>query len=139
MIRFMKLLSIGMIAGLVLLGFLKIVQLATNNTAYMLLINTDYIPLLQNLQPRSIIGFTFHFVFCVISVLSLFYMLIFFQLEKKLSFYFIVYTVGSALLFPLTALSDSTPVLTDTSAFIYWVVAHGLYSFVVGILIKKWV
>ncbi len=134
----MKLTAIGVIAGIFLAAFLKFIQLVTNNQAYNLLLNTDYIPLLNELHPKTVIGFIFHFVTCVASVVILFYLLKIVNLSYKMMPYIIVYTLGSSILFPLTALSERTPALSDYFAWLYWVLGHALYSLFVAIMIKKW-
>ncbi|RLL48368.1 hypothetical protein D8M04_03650 [Oceanobacillus piezotolerans] len=137
--RVMKLTVIGIIAGIILSGSLKIIQLLTHNDAYILLFNTDYIPLINQLHNWSIVGIIFHFVTCISSVIGLFYILRALGIEYSLLAYILVYTVGSAMLFPLTALSEKTPSLTDFPAFIYWTAGHMVYSFAVGLLVKRWV
>ncbi|RDW19945.1 hypothetical protein [Oceanobacillus chungangensis] len=138
MIRVMKLTVIGIIAGTILAGFLKIIHLLTHNDAYILLFNTDYIPLLNQLHNWSVVGIIFHFVTCIASVIGLFYILKALGIEYNLLAYILVYTVGSAMLFPLTALSEKTPSLTNFPAFIYWTSGHMIYSFAVGLMVKRW-
>src|SRR4051794_1325342 len=120
MIRVLKLTVVGIIAGIILAGFLKIIQLLTHNDAYILLFNTDYIPLLNQLHQWSVVGIVFHFVTCIASVIGLFYILKALEIEYNLLAYILVYSAGSAMLFSLTALSEKTPSLTDFPAFIYW-------------------
>jgi len=138
MIQLMGLSAIGIIAGILLALYLKVVQLVTGNQAYELLYATDYIPFLQDLRPSFLAGGIFHNVFCIVSVIALFYLLKFIGFEKKMLPYFLVYTIGSAMLFSLTALSEHTPAITDFSAWMHWIVGHVIYSAAVAVLIKRW-
>jgi hypothetical protein len=134
----LKLVAIGIIAGIVLAGFLKTIHLLTGNQAYILLFNMDYIPLLKMLPPLTINALIFHFLFCIISVVTLFHILKTVHLERHVSPYLIVYTGGAAMLFFLTALTEKPPDTTDVLAWFYWTIGHGIYSLTVGYLIKYW-
>ncbi|QUW23687.1 hypothetical protein JSQ81_09390 [Sporosarcina sp. Marseille-Q4063] len=134
----LKLVTIGIIAGIVLAGFMKTIHLLTGNQAYILLFNMDYIPLLKVLPPLTIIVLTFHFLFCIISVVALFHILKTVHLERRVSIYLTVYTGGAAVLFFLTALTEKPPVVTDVFAWLYWTIGHAIYSLTVGYLIKYW-
>lgn len=134
-----KLAVIGIIAGIILALFLKIIQSLTNNQAYNLLFNTDYIPFLNELYPKYLVEVLFHFITCIMSVIVLFYLLKLFNLQFKLMPYILIYTAGSSILFPLTALSERTPDLSDYSAWIYWIIGHMIYSVIVAIMINKWI
>ncbi|MGO1751872.1 MAG: hypothetical protein ACTHYV_05225 [Psychroflexus sp.] len=46
-----NLFTIGFIAGIVLLLFLKVVMLTTGNSAYFLLLNFEYVPVVKDLEP----------------------------------------------------------------------------------------
>src|SRR5699024_12730844 len=105
MIQLMGLSAIGIIAGILLALYLKVVQLVTGKQAYELLYATDYIPFLQDLRPSFLAGGLFHHVFCIVSVIALFYLLKFIGFEKKMLPYFFVYPIGSGILLSLTALS----------------------------------
>lgn len=133
-----KLALIGIGAGTVLAAVLILMYLLTGNTAFYLLFNVDYIPLLKNLQPRIVVEIMFHYVFCMASVVILYYLLRFVQLENRVIIYMIVYTGGSAILFYLTTFFSHKPFSTDVLAWIYWTVGHAIYSVIVGLSIKRW-
>lgn len=133
-----KLLFIGIIAGTILASVLILVFFMTANEAYYMLFNVDYIPVLKEIQPRIIVEIAFHYAFCIGSVVGLFYILSLIQLEHELTLYILVYTGGSAILYFLTALSGHPPMVTDVAAWIYWSLAHAIYSVIVGLSIKKW-
>lgn len=135
--QLLKLIFIGMFAGLILAGILILLHLWTNNPAYILLFNVDYIPLLKDLGPKPMIGIIFHFTFCIISVVGLFYILKMINQERQVLFYVIVYTSGSAILYFLTVLSTRPPFVTDLSAWIYWTIAHAIYGLIVGLFVKN--
>ncbi|WP_172373582.1 hypothetical protein [Sporosarcina jiandibaonis] len=133
-----KLVAIGIFAGIVLAAFMKTIHLLTGNQAYILLFNMDYIPFLNAFRPLTIIGLTFHFLFCIVSVVALFFILKTIHLERRISTYLIVYTGGAAVLFFLTALTEKPPAVTDVLAWFYWTIGHAMYSLIVGYLIKYW-
>ncbi|MEI3612178.1 hypothetical protein [Pseudogracilibacillus sp. SO30301A] len=93
--------GIGIISGIVLAGFLKVIQLITNNDAYVLLFNADYIPVLKHF-PYLITGVNFHFAFA--GAIVLLFGLKGVGFEKKIWIYLLVYSVESAMLFSLTSL-----------------------------------
>lgn len=134
----LKLATIGFFAGVVLIVVLRIVLFLTGNTAYVLLFNFDYIPIVKDLRPTLFFGYVFHFATCIVSVIALYYILSIWNLQKKVVLYVLVNTMGGGALFFLTALSNQPPAANDWMAWIYWTLAHGTYSFVVGVLIKKW-
>lgn len=133
-----RLTIIAIIAGTVLAGFLKVIQLLTGKQAYVLLFNMDYIPVLKHVDKILGMGFLFHYTFCIVSVLALYYFLKIFQVEKQIIAYIVIYTIGSAILFSLTALTEKPPEVTDYLAWAYWSFTHAIFGIVVGILVKKW-
>lgn len=137
--QLMKLTAIGILAGTVLILFLRIVLELTGNTAYVLLFNFDYIPIINELEPIWFFGYVFHYTTCIISVIALFYILKTRALQKNILPYIFVYAIGGGALFFLTALSNQPPATDDGMAWIYWTVGHTVFGYVVGILIKKWI
>ncbi|MGO3181464.1 MAG: hypothetical protein ACTIJ9_01390 [Aequorivita sp.] len=136
MSQLLKLTSIGLIAGIVLILVLKLVLITTGNTAYILLFNFDYIPVIKKLEPVWLFGYVFHFVTCILSVMALFYIANGFQ--TRILLYVFVYTIGGGVLFFLTALSEQPPEADDRLAWVFWTSSHAIFGYVVGILIKKW-
>lgn len=137
--RITRLTTIGVVSGFVLASFLMIIHILTGNQAYILLFNVDYIPVLKDIWSQPGIGIVFHFVFCVISVVALFYVLCLWHLEKRWFMYVLVYVFGSGGLFFLTALSNLAPDAGDFGSWLYWTSAHLVYGIIVGLLIKNWV
>lgn len=137
--QLLKLTAIGLFAGSVLMLVLKIVMVFTSNTAYILLFNFDYIPVIKDLKPIWLFGYVFHFLTCLLSVIALFYILKAWVLQKFIFNYILVYTIGGGALFFLTALSDQPPAANNGMAWIYWTIGHATFGYVVGALIKKWI
>ncbi|MBJ7880633.1 hypothetical protein [Gelidibacter salicanalis] len=135
--RILKLTLIGVIGAIVLMLALKLVMILNGNQAYILLFNFDYIPVINTLKPVWLFGYIFHFLTCIISVIALFYILGAFY--KRIMMYVLVYAIGGGALYFLTALSDQPPAPNDVMAWIYWTIAHALFGFVVGYLVKKWI
>lgn len=137
--QLLKLTFIGIFAGIILAGVLLLLHLWANNPAYILLFNVDYIPILKGLSSQPIIGVIFHFGFCIISVVGLFYILKMSDRERQVLFYIAVYTGGSAILYFLTVFSVRPPFITDLTSWMYWTIAHAIYGIIVGLFIKKWI
>ena len=137
--QIIKLTAIGVAAGVVLMAFLKIIQIISGNEAYILLFNFDYVPVIQNLRPVWLFGYLFHFVTCIVSVIVLFYILKKVGWQKRIIPYVLVYTIGGGGLFFLTALSEQPPAANDGIAWIYWTLGHAVFGYVVGAMIKKWI
>lgn len=133
----LKLSFIGFIAGVILILPLKILYILTGNTAFILLFNFDYIPVLNELKPVWLFGYIFHFVTCICSVIVLFYILKFLNRQFSVFYYVAVYTVGGGALFFLTCLSEQPPAGNDFAAWMSWTLAHAIFGFAVGILVKK--
>ncbi|MEK3934459.1 hypothetical protein MKY41_03995 [Sporosarcina sp. FSL W7-1349] len=134
--QLLKLILIGILSGLLLAGFLKLVYKITGNQAYILLYNIDYIPFLRQWEDVSAVGLVFHFVFCIASVIGLYYILKAFRHERHPLPYLAVYTIGSGILYFLTLLTDQPPAADDVAAWFYWTFGHVLFGFAVGYLVK---
>ncbi|MDO5654981.1 MAG: hypothetical protein Q4G27_02440 [Flavobacteriaceae bacterium] len=129
--------AIGFLSGIVLIAVLKLIMLWTGNTAYILLFNFDYIPVIQDLRPEKFFGYVFHFVTCCASVIGLFLILRIWQKQWQIWPYVLVYMLGGGALFFLTALSPKPPDYDDVAAWMYWTLAHGVFGWCVGYLIQK--
>lgn len=136
--QLLKLFTIGLIAGFGLALILKIVMSVTGNMAYVLLFNFDYIPIVNDLRPVWFFGYVFHYLTCIVSVIALFYILRTWELQKHIVYYVLVYSIGGGGLFFLTSLSEQPPASNDVMAWIYWTVAHALFGYLVGAMVKKW-
>ena len=135
--QFLKLSAISIIAGIVLILVLRVVLAFTGNTAYVLLFNFDYIPIIKDLKPVGFFGNLFHFVTCLVSVLALFAILKTWKIQYKLWPYILVYSVGGGALFFLTALSEQPPASNDVMAWVYWTFNYAVFGYMVEDLIRN--
>ena len=94
-----KLIVVGIISAVILIIPLQIVYEVTGNTAYVLLFNFDYIPVLNKLKPVWLFGYIFHFVTCICSVIGLYYILKVRNLQYSVFSYSLVYSIGGGALF----------------------------------------
>ncbi|WP_249869401.1 hypothetical protein [Oceanobacillus saliphilus] len=130
-----KLFIIGMIAGLILGGFFKLIEQTTGKKVYVLLMNIDYFPIVGDWTLSGGEEFVLHMIVSVALVFVIYFLFRKKDIHIKMAPYIIVNTLIGALLYLTTALSERTPEITDQSAFAYWLVGHMLYGFVVWLLI----
>lgn len=131
--------GIGIISGIILAGFLKIIELLTGNEVYYLLFDTSYIPLIKTFHPTWLIETIFHFATCMISIYALYHILQPFHLEKSAIAYIVIFGFGSSILYFLTIFSTKTPPITNLEALMYWTIGHILFSLTAVGLIRGWV
>jgi len=139
MMEFLLLVTVGIIGGTGLSLFMELVRILTGNPASILLYNLDYMPVLRKWNHIRGTGWAFHFATCIASVVVLFYLLQFISWEYYIFPYVVTYTVGSALLFFLSALTKTPPKHTDGCAWLHWTAGHGFYGIIVGVLVRFWV
>lgn len=137
--QFLQLVSIGIVSGAILALLMFGVWAVTGNEAYILLYNVDYFPIIHVFLHVVWFSIVFHFVFCIVSVLGLFYILKFFKWQYKMWPYVVVYTAGSGVLYFLTLLTDRPPAADDGMAWLYWTVSHLIFSVVVASLVIRYV
>lgn len=137
--QFMQLIGIGIISAAVLAALMQLIYTLTGNEAYVLLYNVDYFPIIHVWQNVAWFGIVFHFVFCIASVIGLFYILKFFGWEYRMWPYLVVYTVGSGILYFLTLLTEQPPAADDRMAWFYWTSSHLVFSLVVAGMIVRFV
>lgn len=132
---YIRLLCIGIVSGIILAVILGVVQYFTGKQLYTLLVNMDYIPLLNKLPVHPVIGFIFHLVFAIVAILLLYTLLKLLDLHTNILMYIVGNTVGGAVFYSLTYFSSLSPPITDMIAWLYWIVAHTIFGFTVGLLI----
>lgn len=137
--QFSQLIGIGIVSGAVLAALMQVIYTLTGNEAYVLLYNVDYFPIIHVWQDVAWFGIVFHFVFCIASVIGLFYILQFFGWQYRMWPYLAVYTVGSGILYFLTLLTDRPPAENDWMAWFYWTSSHLVYSLIVAGMIIRFV
>lgn len=135
--RISKLIATGIFSGAVLAASLKVVRKITGNPSETLLYNIGYIPFIKRYKHIPGVGIGFHYATCVLSTLSLYYVLKSFRLEKNIFPYVLVYSVGGGALYFLSALTNKPPRYNDVAAWNYWTGSHALFGIAVGSIVKK--
>ena len=131
----------GLISGLFLGLFLKVIQQQFGIGVYTLLLNVDYIPVLKEIKFPEIIEFSFHLLISIVLGPILLYVVKKYQWtnrEMMIKTIMICFFIG-ALLYPTTALSDRTPSITSISALFFWQLGHIFYGALLSFLytVKK--
>ncbi|WP_339292504.1 hypothetical protein MKY48_06105 [Paenibacillus sp. FSL W8-0187] len=127
----------GITTGILLGLFLKIVEHFTSLKVYTLLLNIDYVPVLNELKLSEIIEFALHLI---ISVLLSIALAVFLKQKnwtrwRSLSWVSLVCLAVGLLLYLTTILSDRTPELSDLAALLFWLAGHLLYGIALGWLL----
>ncbi|MDG0809060.1 hypothetical protein [Cohnella rhizosphaerae] len=118
---------------------LKLVERSTAKPVYTLLLNVDYVPVLNRISMPERVEFAIHLAISVALGLCLsWWMNRTGVAPGRMTRYatFVGLAVGLCL-YPTSALSDRTPILTDGSAFLYWMAAHALYGATLGALLAR--
>lgn len=130
----------GLLTGIFLTFFFKIVQYITGYKVYELLLNVDYIPLINRFYYFELVEVFFHLV--VSAILSIILSFIVLRLKitsLKLIFPFYIGTcllIGLSL-FPTTAFSTRTPPISSMPSLLYWLLGHVLYGYFLTTLFVK--
>lgn len=129
----------GVLSGILLGVFMKGIERVTEVKVYTLLLNIDYIPIINRIAFPEIIEFLFHIIISILLSIILLMIIRYKRLNPKkvISFVLLVSIVVGLLLFPTTALSERTPDLASISALIYWLIGHALYGAVLGVLLRR--
>lgn len=130
----------GIIAGLILTLFFKVIQFMTGYKVYTLLLNIDYLPILKEFEFPEVIEVVFHLI--VSTVLAIVLVLIIHRLQtistiRIISFCIIICFIIGAFYFPTTTLSDRTPSINSLPSLLYWIVGHVLYGSILGVLLSN--
>lgn len=131
---------IGVVTGIILAVFLKIVQAITGDKVYTLLLNVDYIPIVKEYQFPEVIEVLFHLIVSV--VLCIILVILYdksssFIRKHAILFPLLVNVAIGLLLYPTTSFSYRTPDVTNMVSLFWWTFGHALYGFLVGILISR--
>jgi hypothetical protein len=121
----------GLISGAVLGLFLKAVQEFTDEKVYVLLLNIDYVPMLNRITFPEAVEFGIHLL------ISILVSMILGARPRSKAFYIFAGMMIGIILYPTALLSDRTPKLLDFQAICYWVVGHALYGYVLSIFYTK--
>jgi hypothetical protein len=109
----------GIVSGVALGVFLKIVESGTGLKVYTLLLNVDYVPVLKTMELTESAEFGLHLIISIgLSIGMQYYLLQKNWIQKeKLRFAVKVSLKVGLLLYPTTLLSERTPEITNLSAF----------------------
>lgn len=138
--KVLKGLWIGFWSGLILGLLLKWMQAVTGVRNYELLLNVDFIPLVNQVNWSELTEFVFHLI------ISLVIGIVYVYIAKRRNYTFGQLTIISLVLtlptyilfFPLSmlAVEADVPEPTDMGAFLYWILAHLTYALLLPILYK---
>ncbi|SEM25807.1 hypothetical protein SAMN04488688_110212 [Paenibacillus sp. cl141a] len=129
----------GIAAGILLGLFLKIIEHITSLEVYTLLLNVDYVPLLNELKLSELVEFALHLVISILLSIALAIFLKQKNWSRRRSLFWVslaCLAVG-LLLYPTTVLSDRTPELSDPAALLFWLAGHLLYGIALGWLLTS--
>ncbi|MBT2687473.1 hypothetical protein J7I93_04670 [Bacillus sp. ISL-47] len=129
----------GLISGIFLGLFFKVIESITRIKVYTLLLNVDYIPILNSYRFPEIVEFLFHLIISVLLAVILFHLIEKFQWTgKQIIFRSVsISIIIGLLLYPTTALSDRTPEMTSAAAIIFWLSGHLLYGGMLAAFLRK--
>ncbi|ESU33445.1 hypothetical protein G3A_05880 [Bacillus sp. 17376] len=124
----------GLISGIALGLFLKLIQSITSIKVYTLLLNVDYIPILKDLKLSEVVEFGLHIVISIglAFVMNFYIIRKDFHREAIRRFVIRISLIVGLLLYPTTLLSERTPPITSAYAFLFWMAGHWIYGFVLG-------
>ncbi|WP_313894215.1 hypothetical protein [Psychrobacillus sp.] len=131
----------GLISGLFLAVFLKMVEKITQLKVYTLLLNIDYIPYINTFVFPELIEVGFHLIVSIALAIGLYLSLVYKNIfsRTKIIFLciFVCFFIG-LMLFPTTMFSDKTPQFTSIPSFSYWIVGHVMYGYIIGVLFARY-
>lgn len=130
----------GLYAGLILAIHLKIVESLTGLKVYTLLLNIDYLPIAKTVQFAEPVEVLFHLMVSVLLSILLFYVMYRLKIVSASKIVIITITVNVIIAFayfPLTTLSDKTPMINDMTALANWVIAHIVYGIFLGFMLHR--
>lgn len=138
MVKFyLKLTMIGIIIGTIFGLILKLIESWTEKKIYTLLLNIDYIPILQDWNLNEFFDFSLHIIVSIGVVFVLYYGFKIFNWHLKIMPYVVVNIIIAGGLYLTTSFSSRTPELSDGVAFIYWIVGHAIYGLLLGLAIRQ--
>ncbi|PID21209.1 hypothetical protein CSV61_10345 [Sporosarcina sp. P3] len=131
---------IGIVTGIFLALFLKVIQSFTEEKVYTLLLNVDYIPIVKEYQFPEVIEVFFHLIVSV--VLCIILVILYnksngFIRNHAILFPFLVNVAIGLVLYPTTSFSDRTPTVTNTTSLFWWIAGHAAYGLFIGVLISR--
>lgn len=134
--RLMALCVIGLLAGSIFGGLLKLIELLTDKKVYTLLLNVDYFPILKDVSRSELMDFMFHLIVSMIVVIVLFNCLKYMDRAYNVMDYVWLNIAIAFVLYLTTTFSERTPLLTDWIALAYWTAGHIVYGLLIGWFVK---
>ncbi|WP_231603548.1 hypothetical protein [Bacillus sp. FJAT-27231] len=130
----------GLLSGIFLAIFFKVIEQSTHLKVYTLLLNVDYIPIINRYHFPEMIEVAFHLVISILLSITLAFVLHFHHIPLRKNA--ILWCTAACLLiglllFPTTAFSDRTPSITSIPSLLYWLGGHALYGFMLGCLFAR--
>ncbi|EMR07255.1 hypothetical protein C772_00900 [Bhargavaea cecembensis DSE10] len=129
----------GIISGMLLGAFLWAVEEQSGHSVYTLLMNVDYIPVVNAFTYPAPVEFLFHLIVSVILATVLLWLVRRMRMlgNRVIVWLVTVNTLIGALIWPVTSLSDRTPAPGDWASFAWWLAGHALYGAVLGWLLQE--
>ncbi|WLV25286.1 hypothetical protein QR721_03385 [Aciduricibacillus chroicocephali] len=125
----------GIAGGLILGFFLKWMEALTGVRVYTLLLNVDYIPIINFKETGD---FLLHLLVSVPLAIVLLWIVRKKGWEKGVVCKMVVASIiVGVLLYPLTLLSERTPSISSIQAIVLWLIGHGIYGMVLGLFYKN--
>ena len=129
----------GIFSGILLGAFLWAVEEQSGRRVYTLLMNVDYIPVMNAVTFPAPVEFLFHLIVSVILATILLWLI---RRMRMLGSRVIVWLVTvnalvGVLIWPVTSLSGRTPAVADWVSLAWWLAGHALYGAVLGWLYRK--
>ncbi len=129
----------GLVSGIWLGLFFKMLETYWNIKLYTLLLNIDYVPVFNRFAFPEAVEFSFHLLISIILAVGLFYVAVKQQWTNKqmlIRIPIVCFLLG-LLLYPTTALSERTPPLTSGVALLCWQIGHLFYGVIVSFFYMK--
>ncbi|WP_152656958.1 hypothetical protein [Oceanobacillus sp. CFH 90083] len=123
------LLLVGLLSGFVLGGFFYFFQQWTEIPVYTLLMNVDYFPVLGSMYLPGWVEFSLHLLVSIGIVWILYLLLQKKSMEQKLIPYLFCNSLIGLVIFPVTMLSERTPEIDNSWAWLIWLSGHMVYGF----------
>ncbi len=132
-----KIVAAGLGSGLLMAGFLRMIESWTGIKVYTLLLNVDYVPLVKSVTGNEWVELALHMVVAV-AVSWFMYQFVVrkigSQTKATLAVTALSLLIGVAL-YPSTTLSERTPAIADGEAWLWWLLAHLVYGWALAFLL----
>lgn len=130
----------GLVGGLMMAGFLRVIESVSGLKVYTLLLNVDYIPFFKRATGVEWLELSMHMVVSIgvswFIVVGLFRVVNTATVWKAYVSVILFSLLIGILLYPSTVLSERTPALGDPAAWFWWLASHVLYGIVMSALLQ---